>query len=175
MAWKELVLKVHVPKLLLIVGLLLGPGFLCATQQSGSVRAADLFIPGATVTATQGSAKVVAYTDERGRYSLDLAPGAWDLTIEMFGFTTLHEQITVGAEPLNKNWTLVVPRINGAAATLASDIVNPTAGRGRGGRGGGRGGQGGFGGRGRGPGGDNAPPPARGGANPQTTQANAAQ
>ncbi len=159
----ELVLTVHVRKLFLIAGLLLCPGLLSATQQSGSVRAADLFIPGATVTATQGSAKVIAYTDEEGRYSLDLTPGVWDIAIEMFGFTPLHEQVTVGAEPIYKNWTLVVPRINGVGQTAAADLVNPTAGR----RGGGRGGRGGQFGRGggRGQGGDNAQGAGRGGAN----------
>jgi hypothetical protein len=54
---------------------LLGPRLLSATQCTGSVRAADQWIPGATVTAIQGSAKVVAYTDDAGRYQLDLAPG----------------------------------------------------------------------------------------------------
>ena len=80
------------------------------------------------------SAKVIAYTDESGRYSLDLIPGVWDITIEMFGFTPLHEQVTIGPAPLYKNWTLVVPRINGAVQTGNADLVNPTAGR-RGGRG----------------------------------------
>src|ERR1700733_9340675 len=124
---QELVLTVHVQKLFLIAGLLLGPGALSATQQTGSVRAADLFIPGATVTATQGSAKVTAYTDDNGRYSLDLTPGVWDISIEMFGFTPLHERVTVGTEATDRNWTLVVPRLNGVAQTTAADLVNPTA------------------------------------------------
>ena len=46
---------------------LLVPEPLFAIQQSGSVRAADQFIPGATITARQGGAKVAAYTDEAGR------------------------------------------------------------------------------------------------------------
>ena len=58
---------------------------LSATEHTGSVRAADQFIPGATVTARQGGAKIVTYTDENGRYLLDLTPGVWDLEVTMFG------------------------------------------------------------------------------------------
>lgn len=49
-----------------------------AIPYSGSLHAANQFVPGATVTATQGSSKVVAYTDESGRYNLNLGPGVWD-------------------------------------------------------------------------------------------------
>ena len=64
-------------------------GLLQATQYSGSVRAGfDQPVPGAMVTAKQGDAKVIAYTDENGRYTMDLAPGAWDISVEMFEFTT---------------------------------------------------------------------------------------
>ena len=34
-----------------------------ATQYTGTVRAADQFVPGATVTATQGDRKLSAFTD----------------------------------------------------------------------------------------------------------------
>jgi len=56
-------------------------------QYSGSVRAADQFVPGATITAQQGTTKVTAFTDENGRYSMDLAPGVWDIRVDMFEFT----------------------------------------------------------------------------------------
>jgi hypothetical protein len=87
------------------------PALLSAAEYSGSVRAADQFIPGATVTATQGGAKVVAYTDEAGRYTMQLASGAWNIQVEMFGFTTVQEQVNVGGAPVFKEWTLEMPRI----------------------------------------------------------------
>ena len=88
---------------------------------AGSVRAADQFVPGAAVTATQGSLKVVAYTDESGRYTLNLAPGTWEVQVEMFGFTAVHETVIVGEKPLVfKNWTLEMPRLHEAASTTAS-------------------------------------------------------
>jgi hypothetical protein len=153
--------------------LLLSAGSLFATQQSGSVRAADQFIPGATVTARHGETKVVAYTGEDGRYTLDLAPGVWDIDVEMFGFTTLRGQITVTGEASYRDWTLQVPRVQGASGEMNAPLT-ATTGRGGRGQGGGRGGFGGrggqFGGRG-GPGG--GAPGARGNPQPQNAAANA--
>ncbi len=95
---------------------------------SGSVRAADQFIPGATVTATQGSSKVVAYTDESGRYSLELGPGVWDVRVEMFGFTPLHETVAVsGKPPAFKNWTLEMPRLEEPVSKAANTKDQPQA------------------------------------------------
>ena len=85
------------------------PAFLNAAQHSGSVRAADQFIPGATVTARQGGAKLVRYTDEAGRYEFTLTPGIWEITVEMFGFTTLKGEVD-GTEPSTRDWTLEMPR-----------------------------------------------------------------
>ena len=86
------------------------------SKQSGSVRAADQFLPGAAVTAVQGETKVTTFTDESGRYTLDLTPGVWDIQVQVFGFTPVHEQITVGSEPANKDWTVEMPRVAGAPA-----------------------------------------------------------
>src|SRR3982074_109864 len=94
----------------LLLPLLLVPGILFAIQQSGGVRAADQFIPGATVTARQGGAKVVAYTDEAGRYMLELTPGVWEVGVEMFGFKPQTRRVEVGNESSAIEWTLEVPR-----------------------------------------------------------------
>ena len=99
----------------LVAAILLSPGFLAAAQHNGSVRAADQFIPGATVTARQGGAKVVVYTDATGRYALDLTPGVWEIQIEMFGFQTLRGEVTVGDGASSKDWTLEMPRPGSAA------------------------------------------------------------
>jgi trimeric autotransporter adhesin len=150
----------------------LGAGSLAAIQHSGSVRAADQFLPGAAVTAHQGGAKVVGYTDENGRYSLDLTPGVWQIDIEMFGFAPFHSEVTVGAEPVVSEWTIEMPRPGqkpaaapAAPAPKAPEQAKPaTTAEATGGRrqfpGGGRGGPGG---RGPGQGG-----PGRGGQTAQT-------
>ena len=70
-------------------------------QFGGQVRAADQMVPGATVTALQGGAKVTAFTDENGRYTLELTPGVWQIEISMFEFTTAKGQVTVSDGDLN--------------------------------------------------------------------------
>src|SRR5438270_5347587 len=97
--------RIRVPvRIFLLPGFVLGVVAAFGAQHSGSVRAADQFIPGATVTARQGAAKVVAYTDEAGRYTLDLTPGTWQIDIEMFGLSTLHSQVDA-SEPTTRDWT----------------------------------------------------------------------
>src|ERR1700704_5917993 len=90
-----------------------------AAQYSGTVRAADQFVPSATVTAMQGSSKISAFTDENGRFRMELPPGERDVLGEMFEFTAAHDRVTSGALPLIKNFALEMPRLeerNGAAA-----------------------------------------------------------
>ena len=110
---------------LLVAAILLGPGCLSAVQHSGSVRAADQFLPGATVTAVQGGAKVVVYTDAAGRYTLDLTPGVWEIQIEMFGFQTQRGEVTVGDDAGSKDWTLEMPRLGSAAAPPVVAAAKP--------------------------------------------------
>jgi hypothetical protein len=83
--------------------LLLAVAPLSATEHTGSVRAADQVIPGATVTARQGGAKILTYTDENGRYALDLTPGDWDIEVTMFGFTPQHGALTVTDRSSNRD------------------------------------------------------------------------
>ena len=90
--------------------LMAGPLQLAAALHSGTVRAADHFIPGATVTARQGTVKVVAYTDESGQYQLVLTPGTWEITVEMMGFTPQIARVS-GDEDTSREWALEMPRI----------------------------------------------------------------
>src|SRR3954454_25077697 len=85
--------------------------WLDAAQISGVVRAADQLVPGATVTARQGGAKVTAFTDENGRYSLDLTPGVWDVEVEMFEFAPTKGQVTVGDSAASREWVLNMPKL----------------------------------------------------------------
>lgn len=105
---------------------------LSATEHTGSVRAADQIIPGATVTARQGGAAIVTYTDENGRYVLDLTPGKWDIEVTMFGFTPQHAAITVTDRSSNRDWTLEMPRdgvppAKPVAAPAAVETKKPAA------------------------------------------------
>jgi len=111
---------------LLVWTALVYPTMLFATQYKGSVRAADQLIPGATVTASQGSTKVVGYTDDAGRYNLELTPGMWDIQVDILGFTTVREQVSVGSEPGFKDWTIEMPRIGESAASKKGAASNTT-------------------------------------------------
>ena len=117
---------------------------LTAAEFSGSIRAADQFVPGATVTASSGETKVAVSTDENGRYTMDLTPGVWDVQVEMFEFTPEKAQFTIGASSVTKDWVLTMPKIgdrvpaSGAAPVPVQSATNRPAGQGRG-----RGGQGG--------------------------------
>src|ERR1019366_5506439 len=81
-------------------------------QFSGQVRAADQSVPGATVTALQGGAKVTAFTDENGRYTLELTPGEWQIEVSMFEFTTAKGQVTVSDGAISRDWVLNMPKLS---------------------------------------------------------------
>src|SRR4051794_23191846 len=113
-----------------------------AGQFGGQVRAADQIVPGATVTALQGGAKVTAFTDENGRYVLELTPGVWQIEVSMFEFSTTKGQVTVSEGDLNRDWVLNMPKLSerGGAAVAAgaqpAAVALPAApGVGRGARG----------------------------------------
>src|SRR5215467_13921655 len=112
-----------------------------AAQLAGTVRAADQLIPGATVTARAGESKIIAYTDENGRYTLDLKPGVWEVEITMFGFDPQHTQITIAGEPTVRDWTIEMPRphspvgqsalVGGQTPRSGRDFQFPPGGRNR--------------------------------------------
>ena len=86
---------------LVAVGLLLVN--LLASEQHGVVTFGGLPVPGATVTATQGDKKVTAVTDPMGAYSFpDLADGAWNIQVDMLGFSTLKGEVTCRAGNCNR-------------------------------------------------------------------------
>ncbi len=104
---------------------------LYGAQYSGSVRAADQPVPGATITARQGRTKITSFTDENGRFQMNLPPGDWDVQVEMFEFTSASEKVSAGAEPISKEWTLEMPRLDQRTGTTAPAV--PASSRGSGG------------------------------------------
>ena len=70
-----------------------------ASEYHGQVTFGGSPVPGATITATQGTKRFSTSSDQGGMYSFaDLPDGQWTLTIEMQCFTTLHADVTVGAK-----------------------------------------------------------------------------
>src|SRR5215468_8395594 len=71
-----------------------------ATEYYGQVTYGGVPVPGATVTATQGSKTVSVLTDERGLFRFaDLAEGGWTIEIKLQFFQPLHADVTVSANP----------------------------------------------------------------------------
>jgi hypothetical protein len=78
-----------------------------ASENHGQVTFGDLPVPGATITATQGSKKFVAISDEDGRYSFpDLPDGTWKIKIAMTCFATINQVVTVSPNTPSIKWEL---------------------------------------------------------------------
>ena len=113
--------------LLLLLPAVCCPSLLGAAQFSGQVRAADQIVPGATVTALQGGAKVTAFTDENGRYTLELTPGVWQIEVGMFEFTTAKGEVTVSDGAIARDWVLNMPRLSERGGPVAAAGAAPVA------------------------------------------------
>jgi len=67
-----------------------------ASPYHGQVTFGGLPVPGATITAIQGSRKLTTASDQGGLYSFDDLPdGQWKIQIEMQCFTTLQADVTI--------------------------------------------------------------------------------
>src|SRR3981081_3666504 len=86
---------------------LMAPRLALATQYHGRVTFGGLPLPGATITATQGSQKIVAVSDQQGSYSFaDLADGAWKIQVEMQCFSTIEQTVTIAPNVPAGSWEL---------------------------------------------------------------------
>lgn len=75
----------------------------------GRVTASNLPIPGASVTATNGTRQISAATDVSGTYLLEgLEPGAWRLHVEKFGFTAMDRDVSAPAQDAEEVWALTL-------------------------------------------------------------------
>jgi trimeric autotransporter adhesin len=105
-----------------------------AAAQDGIVRASGQPIPGASITAVQGTQKVSTISDVDGRYHLDgLAPGDWDFTVEMFGFAKATQKLSINIASLPFEWDLKLEPRPVAAAPRRAPGQGPGRGGGNGG------------------------------------------
>jgi hypothetical protein len=82
-------------------------GLMVAEIHTGRIRAGERPIPGATVRATsQGREAITTSSDEQGNYTLDLSPGEWTLSVEMFGFAPGSRSLAVGTDAAPVEWAL---------------------------------------------------------------------
>ena len=75
-------------------------------DQTGVVRSANQPIPGATISATQGSTIIVTTTDQNGHYSLHLGQGVWMVEVTMLGFQPAVKALTVSNTAQEFDFTL---------------------------------------------------------------------
>jgi len=80
-----------------------------ASEYHGQVTSGGFPVPGATVTATQGTKKISVVSDAGGVYSFDdLADGPWKIVIEMECFQKLEAEVTVSAKMAPGKWELTL-------------------------------------------------------------------
>jgi hypothetical protein len=80
---------------------------LLAADHAGRVVVGSVPMPGVSVTAVRDDVQKATVTDEQGIYRFtDLAEGVWTLRVEMLGFATLTESVTVGGDTPAPTWEL---------------------------------------------------------------------
>jgi len=108
-------------------------GWLCisrliASQYHGQVTFNGLPVPGATVTAIQGSKKIIVISDSQGLYSFpDLTDGTWRIEIEMLGFSTIEQEVAVSPNAPTAKWELKLLPLDQIKAEIESAQTAPPA------------------------------------------------
>jgi len=125
---------VHI-SVLSALALLCAPSPAWASEYHGQVTFGGYPVPGATVTATQGTKKVTVVSDAGGLYSFDdLADGPWKIEIEMQCFAKLEADVTVAPKtPPAKFELTLLPldqlmaqsKLTQAPPTLAPVLTSP--------------------------------------------------
>jgi hypothetical protein len=103
-----------------------------ASEYRGQITFGGFPVPGANVTATQGSKKISVVSDADGVYTFDdLANGPWKIEIEMQCFAKLDAQVTVAPNMVPAKWELTLLPIDQLMArsklTQAPPILAPAA------------------------------------------------
>jgi hypothetical protein len=80
---------------------------LAASEHHGQVTFGGLPVPGATVTAIQGNKRLTAISDPQGVYTFNsLDDGVWKFQVEMQGFATQTQDLTIAADTPSSVWEL---------------------------------------------------------------------
>jgi hypothetical protein len=100
-------------------------GIAAASEYHGRVLYNGLPVPGATVTVTQGGQQISTVTDGQGLYEFpNLADGAWKIRIEMSGFATSEDNVTVSPNASQGEWEI---KMLGLSQLLAEAQAAPAA------------------------------------------------
>jgi hypothetical protein len=98
-----------------------------ASEYWGQVTFGGFPVPGATVTATQGTKKVSVVSDQGGVYTFDdLADGPWKIEIEMQLFAKLETEVTVAPHMAPGKWELTLLPMDQLIARSKLSQAQPT-------------------------------------------------
>ena len=102
-----------------------------ASEYHGQITFGGVAVPGATITATQGTKTFTTTSDQGGIYSFaDLADGPWKIEIEMQCFNPIKADVTVTTTTPAGTWALTVLPIDELMArtklTQAPPMVQPS-------------------------------------------------
>ena len=118
----------EIRRLILVCALvvILGARIGSATEYHGQVFFRGAPVPGATVTVSNGKNTLTALTDRQGLYEFpDLADGQWKIKIEISGFATLEDKVTVAPGAPQRNWELKLLALDQVLAQ--TQVTHPTA------------------------------------------------
>jgi Carboxypeptidase regulatory-like domain len=102
------------------------------SEYRGQVTFGGLPLPGATVTASQGSKQITTTTDLQGLFLFpDLENGTWTIEIQMTGFASVKQDVVAGPDAPVRQWELMLlslKQIRDQIKPLAgARIVSPQA------------------------------------------------
>jgi hypothetical protein len=99
-----------------------------ASEYHGRVMFAGVPIPGAVVTMTQGTEQVSTVTDSQGLYQFpQLTDGSWKIHVEMRGFASLDDTITVAPNLTQGELELKIQSLDQMLAETHAAPVTPLA------------------------------------------------
>jgi hypothetical protein len=101
-----------------------------ASPYRGVVTFGGLPLPGATITATQGTTTVTAVSDANGAFQFDdLADGKWTIDIQMQTFAPVHAEVTIApsAPAAAYELKLLSPDQIRASAQTAKPVIEAPA------------------------------------------------
>src|SRR5262249_20345595 len=91
-----------------------------AAEHHGTVTAAGIPVPGATITATKGDKRVITTTDDKGFYRFpNLEDGIWTLDVEMLGFAKISKDVGISNDAPSPAWELKLQTLDQLRAALA--------------------------------------------------------
>jgi hypothetical protein len=86
-----------------------GVRILAAVDHDGRVTFGGVPVPGATVTAVRGDVTRTTATDRQGIYHLaDMPDGIWTIRVQMLGFATLSQDVTIAPGSPPATWELTL-------------------------------------------------------------------